>query len=237
MNQQTSRRIQGELKNIEKCKNDLNGRGIHFCLDESNTKNMKVLIIPKHKSSGGLESPYTHGMFVFQIRLPDTYPNDPPCITFHPQNSLYRIHPNYYQCGKVCLSVLNTWGSDWTPMSNIITLMYTLEERFYERALHCEPGCESTSNEALNAYNDAVKYSVYQNAIADIVMRIPSEYSEFRQVISEHIQNNKVSILENLPCTKEQMNGRKCGCVHYGGTIDYPTQSVVDKIKETITKC
>ncbi|CAH9114057.1 unnamed protein product [Cuscuta epithymum] len=62
-------------------------------------------------------TPYHDGIFVFDAIFPPTYPDTPPMVHF--QTAGLSMNPNLYACGKVCLSLLNTWTGDssenWQP--------------------------------------------------------------------------------------------------------------------------
>lgn len=81
---------------------------------------LKVLI------TGPLDTPYMNGCFEFDVCFPANYPNTPMLINLRTtgRNSV-RFNPNLYECGKVCLSLLNTWSGRtqdmWNPStSNLI---------------------------------------------------------------------------------------------------------------------
>ncbi|XP_019178982.1 PREDICTED: uncharacterized protein LOC109174172 [Ipomoea nil] len=67
-------------------------------------------------------TPYHDGLFIFDVLLPSTYPNTPPVVYYY--SGGLRLNPNLYECGKVCLSFLNTWtGKDtekWQPNTSTI---------------------------------------------------------------------------------------------------------------------
>ena len=53
------------------------------------------------------------------------YPLSPPKVNFMTTDGgRVRFNPNLYTCGKVCLSVLNTWDkNDWTPANTILGMV------------------------------------------------------------------------------------------------------------------
>lgn len=56
------------------------------------------------------DSPYYGGFYVFDIFIPDDYPQVNPSVLFKTTgNGTVRFNPNLYHCGKVCLSLLGTW--------------------------------------------------------------------------------------------------------------------------------
>ncbi|XP_038723432.1 probable ubiquitin-conjugating enzyme E2 23 isoform X2 [Tripterygium wilfordii] len=71
---------------------------------------------------GAYGTPYQDGLFFFDFHLPPEYPDVPPSVYYH--SGGWRINPNLYEEGKVCLSLLNTWtgkGNEvWDPASSSI---------------------------------------------------------------------------------------------------------------------
>ncbi|GLT42941.1 hypothetical protein SLA2020_169180 [Shorea laevis] len=71
---------------------------------------------------GAYGTPYQDGLFFFDFHLPPEYPDVPPSAYYH--SGGWRINPNLYEEGKVCLSLLNTWtgrGNEvWDPVSSSI---------------------------------------------------------------------------------------------------------------------
>lgn len=71
---------------------------------------------------GAYGTPYQDGLFFFDFHLPPDYPDEPPSAYYH--SGGWRINPNLYEEGKVCLSLLNTWtgrGNEvWDPLSSSI---------------------------------------------------------------------------------------------------------------------
>ncbi|XP_004296238.1 PREDICTED: putative ubiquitin-conjugating enzyme E2 38 [Fragaria vesca subsp. vesca] len=74
---------------------------------------------------GAEGTPYENGLFFFDIKFPDNYPNEvnePPMV--HYRSHGLKLNPNLYSNGKVCLSLLNTWygkGSEnWDPFQSTL---------------------------------------------------------------------------------------------------------------------
>ncbi|KAF9214147.1 hypothetical protein BGZ59_004238 [Podila verticillata] len=78
-------------------------------------------------------TPYRNALLMFDFKLPENFPNQPPVAYFHSwTGGIGRINPNLYEDGNVCLSLLNTWhGKDqtetWTPSSSILQLLISLQ--------------------------------------------------------------------------------------------------------------
>ncbi|KAL0348511.1 UNVERIFIED_CONTAM: putative ubiquitin-conjugating enzyme E2 23 [Sesamum angustifolium] len=79
---------------------------------------------------GAYGTPYQDGLFFFDFHLPPEYPDVPPSAYYH--SGGWRINPNLYEEGKVCLSLLNTWtgrGNEvWDPStSSILQVLVSLQ--------------------------------------------------------------------------------------------------------------
>lgn len=86
---------------------------------------LKVLII------GSSGTPYVHSPFVFDVYLPPNYPHAPPLVHYCSVLN-ERFHPNLYETGKVCLSLLGTWEGKgvetWNPAtSNLLQVVVSIQ--------------------------------------------------------------------------------------------------------------
>lgn len=72
--------------------------------------------------TGPPDTPYMNGCFEFDIFCPGHYPSNPIMVNFQTTGrNTVRFNPNLYNCGKVCLSLLNTWaGERWNPQTSSI---------------------------------------------------------------------------------------------------------------------
>lgn len=91
-------------------------------------------------------TPYHDGLFFFDILIPSNYPSVPPKVYYHAHG--YRLNPNLYENGKVCLSLINTWKGTaverWTPTnSTILQLLVSIQGLVLnDRPCFNEPGYE-----------------------------------------------------------------------------------------------
>lgn len=75
--------------------------GVYAVGDETNMKFVYALII------GPEGTPYQGGFFYFVLKFPNDYPIEPPKVKLMTTDAgKVRFNPNFYNCGKVCLSVL-----------------------------------------------------------------------------------------------------------------------------------
>lgn len=88
--------------------------------------------------TGPVDTPYEHGLFVFDVHLPPDYPASPP-VFFYLSQCSGRLNPNLYDDGKVCVSLLGTWsgrGSEvWTSKSNVLQVLVSIQGIFYNFSL------------------------------------------------------------------------------------------------------
>lgn len=75
-------------------------------------------------------TPYSGGLFCFDIYIPRDYPSQPPNVTLLTTGGgSVRFGPNLYADGKVCLSLLGTWpGPKWVPgLSNLTQVLISIQ--------------------------------------------------------------------------------------------------------------
>ena len=105
--------------------------------DEQNINKLYTLIkAPK-------DSVYKHTFIRLDFDFPDNYPHSPPQVKFINYDSV-RIHPNMYEDGKCCSTILNTWGDDifekWTSSMGIETILLTFHSFLDNNPYTYEPG-------------------------------------------------------------------------------------------------
>ncbi|MCL7033512.1 hypothetical protein MKW94_009643 [Papaver nudicaule] len=79
---------------------------------------------------GPAGTPYHDGLFFFDIQFPSNYPNAPPKV--HYRSFGYRLNPNLYENGYVCLSLINTWSGaaneKWIPsQSTMLQVLVSIQ--------------------------------------------------------------------------------------------------------------
>ncbi|GAX74518.1 hypothetical protein CEUSTIGMA_g1967.t1 [Chlamydomonas eustigma] len=145
---------------------------ILVAVDEERMDVLRALMFP------GSETPYAHGAFIFDIYLPEGYPNVPPKVQFLTTGGgRIRFNPNLYESGKVCLSLLGTWsGPSWQPGTSTllqvlvsISAMILVPDPYFN-----EPGYERSANtmqgkEASRHYNEQVRANTMSIAVLPAV--------------------------------------------------------------------
>ena len=113
----------------------LTNNGIYYSHDDVDcTKGYAMIVGPS-------ETPYFGGYYFFKFDYPIDYPFSPPKVTYMTNDGSTRFNPNLYKCGKVCVSILNTWSGDkWSACQTIGSVLLTLCSLLNDSPLKNEPG-------------------------------------------------------------------------------------------------
>lgn len=99
---------------------------------------MQALVI------GPDDTPYENGCFIFDILLGGSYNQAPPSVkSMTTKNWKYRLNPNLYAEGKVCLSLLGTWnGPGWVSgKSTLLQVLVSIQSMIlWSEPITNEPG-------------------------------------------------------------------------------------------------
>lgn len=184
----------------------LKAQGIYYIQNEDNIMKGTAMIV------GQIGTPYVGGFYFFSVEFPDTYPYDPPKILSLTQDGLTRFNPNLYICGKVCLSILNTWnGPSWNVAQTLETVLLSiLSAVLNEYPIENEPGYEGCAKkEKSNIYNRVIFHSNIKTAIYEYMSTCSKPKMEnvkqsftfikgFEEYMKSEFLDKKASILEAL---------------------------------------
>jgi len=193
------KRLIRDVKDI--IRNPLHDNGIYYKHDETDMLKGYALII------GPKDTPYSDGFFLFEIHYPTDYPYMPPNILYCTNGNNIRFNPNLYRCGKVCLSILNTWkGDQWTSCETIRSVLLSLCGIFTPMPLLNEPGI-TEDNPSVIRYTTAIEYSTINIAIGDILVKKIGVYQPFFDLFYEEMENhfrrNREEILQRIIKNRE----------------------------------
>jgi len=183
------KRLAKDIRQI--MKNPLYDHGIYYHHDDNNILNGYALII------GTEDTPYFGGYYFFKFTFTNQYPYSPPIVTFCTNDNNIRFHPNFYKCGKVCISLLNTWtGDQWTSCHNISSILLTLASLITKDSLLHEPGI--SDKKQIREYNEIIEFENINISICEVLSgKIPSFnkwFLHFSEPILEHFLKNKEKI-------------------------------------------
>ncbi|CAA0813279.1 Probable ubiquitin-conjugating enzyme E2 26 [Striga hermonthica] len=207
-----ARKIQEEWKILEK---DLPDE-VFVRVYESRMDLLRAVIV------GAEGTPYHDGLFFFDVFFPSSYPNVPPHVHYHSRG--LRINPNLYCCGKVCLSLLNTWSGSqkekWIPgVSTMLQVLVSIQGLILNaKPYFNEPGyahmdgtvmgekCSLEYNERTFIYN--LQTMVYN------MRRPPKHFEDFAiGYFCKHARGILVSC-------RAYLDGAQVGCLVKGGVQD-----------------
>ena len=161
--------IQRLLKDVKQIiKHPLTDNGIYYSHDETDMLKGYAMIV------GPSDTPYFGGFYFFEFNFPDDYPFSPPTVIFKTNDGLTRFNPNLYKCGKVCVSILNTWSGDkWSSCQTINSILLTLCSLLNDSPLENEPG-HTTNSRDFVPYQKSIEFSNinFQFAILSLYLKI-----------------------------------------------------------------
>jgi hypothetical protein len=168
-------RLTREVKRL----GDLSNNGIFYRQDQHIlTRGIALIIGPE-------DSAYANCLFTFQFDFPSDYPFSPPKVKFLTNDGKTRFHPNLYQDGKVCLSILGTWsGPGWQSTMSFSMILLSLKALLDSNPLAHEPGYDRRTLH--DEY--ALHYSQYvQHQSIAITIQQLKEGTMFDADLKEHI--------------------------------------------------
>ena len=146
------------------------------------------------------DSVYRHKFIRLNITIPDNYPYSPPEVVFINYNCV-RIHPNMYENGKCCATILNTWGDDvyekWTSSMGIETILLTFHSFLDNNPYMYEPGGRNDTT-----YTDYVKHESWYSCL---LVYLQNETIEtFIQYMHNYLMMNIDNIFQDLYLLKTE---------------------------------
>lgn len=193
----TMRRIISDVKELRK--NPLISHGIYYEHDETDMLKGKALII------GPADTPYADGFYLFKFTFPVNYPYEPPKVQYCTNDGNTRFNPNLYRCGKVCLSILNTWqGEKWSGCQTISSVLLAICTVLNATPLLNEPGTTKNHRD-YEKYNEIIRYKNIEVAILGMLNneQIKEEFAIFQPIMHEHFQLNKEKIRARIDLEKD----------------------------------
>ena len=172
-------------------------------------------------------TPYSGGLFAFDIYVPDTYPKLSPLVKLLTTGGgKVRFGPNLYADGTVCLSLLGTWiGPEWDPeKSSLHQILISIQGMILgvEHPWYLEPGYGGWEDRGVpgnNAhlsrvtlYEDSLRVATVQYAMAQplrwslentsksemIKLDSDPKLEPFQNIIKAHFFESFASILAEV---------------------------------------
>jgi ubiquitin-protein ligase len=183
------------LKDVRQIiRHPLTDNGIYYVHDDVNMLKGYAMII------GPADTPYFGGYYFFEFNFPFDFPFSPPKVKYMTNDGVTRFNPNLYKCGKVCVSILNTWSGDkWSSCQTINSILLTLCSLLNEHPFLNEPGQSLESRDCL-AYHKIISYSNIDFAICELINKsrnqIPNQFEIFYPQMIELFYKNYDKLLQ-----------------------------------------
>ena len=206
------------LKEVQEINENSEHLGIYASMDPEEVDSLKVMII------GPEDSPYYGGFFLFRVKFPEQFPFVPPSVTFITPSRYpgCRVHPNLYQDGKVCLSILNTWGEkEWSPALTLEKIFITIQGLLDNNPVTNEPGQERVKKDSVEGRSYYL-IALYRTLTAGVINMFshPELPAPFLDVMRKFVQDKGKIYLEQVDLLKEK-EGLILRCFHGQEIITY----------------
>jgi len=235
ISKETLTRLIRDVKQILKF--PLTDQGIYYIHDEEDILKGYALIV------GPSETPYFGGYYFFEFTFPVDYPFSPPKVKYCTNGNNVRFNPNLYTCGKVCVSLLNTWrGEQWTSCQSISTILLTLCTLLCKDPLLNEPGVLKGHNDMKN-YTEIIEFSNLDIAVCDILCRKEGVYLPFFEsfylFIKDNFLKNYEQLLDFASKKNTEFNNAKVllRTGFYGMHINVDYNITIERLKEIKLLC
>ena len=231
MSSKRLKRITNEIKELQSSSKILEENGIYYYYDEDNINIIYAMLYGPEKT------PYEKGFYFFKFEYPDNYPMVPPIATYYTQGILrhshtnapfsIRFNPNLYCCGKVCLSMLNTWnGPGWVPTNTISNVMIAIQGLVLnEEPLRNEPGFEFSNKNTIDKYSQIIEYANISIAVLSMMEKPPKIFEYFKPQMEKLFFKN-IDFYKNIVLTNnDKFKGKVLDSPAYGMkcNLDYDT--------------
>ena len=165
--------------------------------NENDIQNSKFMIV------GTRGTPFQGSFFLFRIYYKDDYPYREPVVKII--NQRYRTHPNLYVNGKVCVSILGTWGkNNWSAALKTRGVLISIQSLLIDNPIKQEPGyCDieeswkTSSNERrrehykiMKEYNIISSYYSLKCTAFEVLINGVDGFEEFQDEIGDYFKNN-----------------------------------------------
>jgi ubiquitin-protein ligase len=225
INTETVKRLLKDVRQL--IRHPLTDNGIYYSHDDSDmTKGYAMIVGPS-------DTPYFGGYYFFKFDYPCDYPFAPPKVTYMTNDGSTRFNPNLYKCGKVCVSILNTWSGDkWSSCQTINSILLTLCSLLNDAPLENEPGQGKSSRDFI-PYQKSIEFKNIDFAICELILkqRIPEPFQMFYPFIKEHFINNYDKLLTFIQSKTGEKSTQQVSIYSMTTIIDY--SSLENKLIKT----
>lgn len=219
-----TRRIPVEIKTLHE--SPAKGITFDFTVDPTDATKYDVLLYGDGCFNGAV--------FYIKVSLPPEFPMKPPEVKFINANGK-RFHPNFYDTGFVCMTILNTWRDPkvqgWCPIIKLETVFINMASMLHDNPLKEEPGHDTKSKESSDSinYQIASKYYSLDNTLnyllSDQLIKPNVDLWDFLMI---HFRKSKQIYLDTIEDLKTH-DGKTIKYFH--GIVHINTKALVEKLE------
>lgn len=231
----TKETINRLLKDVRQIlKHPLTDNGIYYVHDEEDMLKGYAMIV------GPEGTLYFGGYYFFEFNFPYDYPFSPPKVKFMTNNGFTRFNPNLYKCGKVCVSILNTWSGDkWSSCQTINSILLTLCSLLNDTPFLNEPGQTLKSRDCIS-YHNSITFMNISYAVCDLIAnvsgQIPQQFMIFYEDMKTLFLKNYEMLTTFVQKQKEDVEYLNVQIYSMNTRVDYKLlknklQSVKNKLE------
>ena len=230
-----ARRIMKDIESVIYPLDNWDEKQMYYYDHEDNNINEGIVMI-----MGVENSPYYGGFYFFKNVFPQNYPFSPPVWKFLSNDGKTRFNPNLYQThqnGKVCLSILNTWGeSTWSQIQRFSSVIETVRTHlFHDKPLLNEPGY-SEKDPQNELYNRMLQYQNLNFNVYSNIVDTPEYAKPFRNIMIHNFRKNKEYYKKYIDDNKLLHN--KTDIIRYDSQkVTYDFDQLEQKYQKLITIC
>lgn len=193
------------VKEARKCKRGLPrphpNASTFVCFAEERMDLCRAIVV------GAVDTPYSLGLFEFDVFFPAMYPTAPPLLTFKTTGGgQVRFNPNLYNDGKVCISLLGTahawnesqrWNAEKSSLAQVLlsvqSQILAVPDPFFNEGFGHEAmkGTEA-GEEGSRRYNNSLRLATLRYAII-AYLKFPPQ--GFEEVVKRHFSMCRKCIL------------------------------------------
>jgi baculoviral IAP repeat-containing protein 6 len=205
-------------------------------VDKANSRCIRVMI------TGPDNTPYDSGAFLFDVYAQDAYPKSNPLMQFKNHGGI-RFNPNLYANGKVCLSLLGTWGGSesekWNSKTSTMTQLFvSVQSQILIPSPICnEPGHErffgtDKGNIDNKNYNNYIRQYTMQHSMIGVIEAAQNgKYPGLKDAIIKHFKLKKDYILNKCQTWTDEAFSSTRGIQNNGKMDKKLYQKTFDKLK------
>ena len=230
-----AKRIMKDIESVNFNMEHWNNTQYYYYVADENNMNKGIIMI-----MGVENSPYYGGFYFFENTFPHDYPFSPPVWKFLSNDDKTRFNPNLYRSahgGKVCLSILNTWGeSTWSQIRRLSSVIEEVRAHlFHDKPLINEPGY-SDKDPMNDIYYRMIQYENLNFNIYSNIVHTPDYAKQFLNIMKENFIKNKDFLQKYINDTINMHN--QTDTIKYDNQkITYNYNKLQSKYSEILSIC